>query len=74
MKADQRSNPNLAATKRRLEMSVDRVFVFEYQRRGSTRLWDAIDPGRVEKADPDDEWEDGEVQFEREGGRVFIRV
>jgi hypothetical protein len=55
-------------------MTVDRVFVFEYQRRGSTRIWDAIDPVRVEKVDPDDEWEDGEVQFERDGGRIFIRV
>jgi hypothetical protein len=55
-------------------MTVDRIFVFEYRQRGKTQIWDAVDPGRVEKADPDDKWEEGEARFEQEKGRVFIRV
>jgi hypothetical protein len=55
-------------------MDKQRVFVFEYRRRGPTKQWDAVDPGKCISSDVEDRWADEEVRAEEDHGRLFIRV
>jgi len=50
------------------------VFTFEYQRRGQTTHWDVVSPGRCVRCALEDSWNDGEVRFKEQGGKVVISV
>jgi hypothetical protein len=57
-----------------MKMDGQRVFIFEYRRRGQTTQWDAIHPGHCVRCNAEDRWADQEVRVEEQPGSLSISV
>jgi hypothetical protein len=50
-----------------------RIFVIEYQRKGQTTHWDFVNFDCI-PCSPEDQWTDGDVRVEHDGGRLIFKV